>query len=117
MKFAIKPIEIRIKAKPGIYPIGQRGTILPDNLIQQIVEETRAEKIIDNVVWRLDNIRIHKDFTILQAFYDTSCNEIILQLIPIKSLPCKWHLEDCIHCDSKTCNDCIDGNLYDDENK
>lgn len=117
MKIAFKPLEIRIKGKPGIYPVGQKGTILPNDLLKHIVTETKAEKIIDNVVWRLDNIRIHKDFTILQAFYDTSCNEIILQLIPIKSLPCKWHLEDCIHCDSKTCDDCIDGNLYDDENK
>lgn len=109
--------EIRIKVEAKIYPIGQRGTIIANDLIDEIRNKTNAKKLIENVVWRLDNICIEDKFAIIEAYYDIENNEIILHLTDIKNLPCKYNLKDCIHQGSKTCNDCFVGNLYDDENK
>ena len=109
--------EIKVKVDPKIYPIGQKGTIISDDLLHQIIAKTNAKKLIENVIWRLDNICIDSEWAIIEAFYDVGETEIILHLTHIKNLGCKWHLEDCILCNSDTCECCIDGDHYDDDNK
>lgn len=109
--------EIKIKVDPKIYPIGQRGSIISDDLLNQIVANTNAKKLIEIVVWRLDNICIDNKFAIIEAYYDIANTEIILHLTDIKNLGCKYHLEDCILCNTNDCEYCIDGDHYDFYNK
>ena len=118
MKQLVDLKEIKIKIEPKIYPIGRKGNIITGDLLNTIADNLKAEKLINNNhKWTLDNMLIDKLYVIFQAFYDIANNEIILSLVERNKLACKYYLTDCIYCGHDCCENCIDGDEYDEECK
>ena len=114
--------EVRLRVEPKIYPLGQRGTILTGDLIEYIAKELKAKELVINhnyrtPDWSLNNMLIDNNWIILNAYYDTGTNEIILQLIKRDQAPCKFGLNDCIYANGSSCKGCTNADFYDDEDK
>lgn len=114
--------EVRLRVEPKIYPLDSDGTIITEDLIEYIAKELKAKELITNPFfkspdWRLNNMLIEDTWIILNAYYDTGTNEIILQLIKRDQAPCKFGLNDCIYANGSSCKGCTNADFYDDEDK